>query len=131
MFLRQACRDSLCLRLCNIRSPSCSPPMCGVAWRMVLKCSQQRGGTVVGLGAVVDSMPEGMFYKFTCTLSWGGVVRPMSTACLSGDRSCGIAKYFDGLPPMAGDGWDKAAWAAAGLPAAGEMLLQLHVHSVE
>jgi hypothetical protein len=37
---------------------------------------------------------------------------------------------YHGLPPMGGDGWDEAAWVAAGLPASGEMLLQLHVHSV-
>jgi hypothetical protein len=40
-------------------------------------------------------------------------------------------KYFSQLPPMAGDGWDKATWAAAGVPSSGEMLLQLHVHSVQ
>jgi hypothetical protein len=52
------------------------------------------------------------------------LVGPYSTlsACL--DRTAG-------LPLMAGDGWDEAAWAAAGLPASGDLLLQLHVHSIE
>jgi hypothetical protein len=43
----------------------------------------------------------------------------------------GYSNYFD-LQPMPEAGWDDAAWASAaeGMPTAGEMLLQLHVHSV-
>jgi hypothetical protein len=32
---------------------------------------------------------------------------------------------------MAGGGWDDAVWAAAGLPTAGNMLLELCMHSVQ
>jgi hypothetical protein len=59
-------------------------------------------------------------------------VSHLTTPCIEGNGSFfGYTEFFDALPPMAGDGWDEAAWAAAGLPTTGEMLLQLHMHIVQ
>jgi hypothetical protein len=57
--------------------------------------------------------------------------RTSSSQCIDSAQSWGYGNYFS-LQPMSGDGWDEAAWAAAadGMPTTGEMLLQLHMHSV-
>jgi hypothetical protein len=131
--LNQACMDSFKKQeLVTIDSPG-SAPMGGVAWRMSIHCRQEDGGTIVGLYLVpIDGdLPAGSFYKLKYTFMWQGVEYNDSTSCLNSWSAWRYEHFFD-LQPMAGDGWDEAAWAAAadGMPSTGEMLLQLHVHSV-
>uniref|UniRef100_A0A383VP16 Uncharacterized protein n=1 Tax=Tetradesmus obliquus TaxID=3088 RepID=A0A383VP16_TETOB len=128
--LQQACRDSTAQQKnVEILSPR-SALLGGVAWQMMVKCQQQEGGAVVGLfaGPVWTEVPAGIHHKFTCDVSWQGLQRTMSSPCIK-RQFWGYPNYFQ-LQPMAGGGWDAAAWAAAGLPAAGEMLLELCMRSV-
>uniref|UniRef100_A0A383VZ76 BACK domain-containing protein n=1 Tax=Tetradesmus obliquus TaxID=3088 RepID=A0A383VZ76_TETOB len=127
--LQQACRDSFAQQqVVHIYSPD-SPPLGAVAWRMLVECEQQEGGTVVGLFVGPVEVPAGIYYKFETTLSWQDSKHTFSSPCLNSDGH-GYNDFFD-MKPMAGDGWDAAAWAAAGLPTAGEMLLEVFVHSVQ
>uniref|UniRef100_A0A383VM69 BACK domain-containing protein n=1 Tax=Tetradesmus obliquus TaxID=3088 RepID=A0A383VM69_TETOB len=127
----QACRFSFAQQeaVC-INSPS-SAPLGGVGWKMKVWCEQQDGGTVVGLfaGPVKLEVPAGIPYKFECDVEWQGRKRTLRSACMFTGRVWGNSNYVE-LQPMAGDGWDAAAWAAEGLPASGEMLLELRMHSV-
>jgi hypothetical protein len=130
--LKQACRDSFSKRqMMSIDSPCNTPPMCGLAWGLSLHCKQREGGTVVGPFAGARDMPHGMYYQYSYTVSWGGKTRSIAGQCIAAGTMRGFRNYFPELAPMAGDGWDEAAWAAAGLPTSGEMLLQLHVHSAK
>jgi hypothetical protein len=128
--LRRACRNS-CeqQKIVSLRSDH-SAPLGGVGWYMQVECRQQDGGTVVGLfaGPFKFDMPQGGCYKSSFDIVWRDT-KHMTTPCLMCGETWGKLNYL-GLSPMGGDGWDEAAWVAAGLPASGEMLLQLHVHSV-
>jgi hypothetical protein len=130
--LEEACRESYAGRdAVQLISPS-SAPLGGVAWRMKAVCGQRGRGTLIGLfvGPVRVEVPASIFYKFTYSVSWQGVQHTSSSSCVSNSQSWGYPNFFQ-LQPMTKGGWDAAAWAAAGLPAGGEMLLQLHVRSVE
>jgi hypothetical protein len=133
--LKQACEDSFAKQEdVYIDSPQGSPPMGGVAWCMHIKCQQIEGGTVVELFAepIPGDLPSGRYYRFMCTFTSQGVHSATAISpCLNSTRSWGFPNYFR-LQPMSGSGWDEAAWAAAaaGMPTTGEMLLQLHMHSV-
>jgi hypothetical protein len=130
--LKHICRDRFSKgQNQHIDSPCISPPLGGLAWLPRLWFKQQNGGTVIGLSAGPKDMPDGMFYHLDCTVSWGGNTRSLKVACVKAGAKRGYTRYFPKLPPMAGDGWDEAAWAAAGLPTSGEMLLELHVHSAQ
>lgn len=61
-------------------------------------------------------------------LAWVDGEVTFSSPCNKQQQGCEL--FFD-LEPTAGDGWDAEVCAAAGLPTAGVMLLELHVHSVE
>jgi hypothetical protein len=131
--LKQACEESFATKKdVFIDSPG-TPLMGGMAWCVRICCQQQEGGTVVGLfvGPVPGALPAGSYYKVKCTFKWQGVQRTLSSPCMNSTLVLGNPKYFQ-LQPMSGTGWDAAAWAAAaaGMPTTGEMLLQLHVHSV-
>jgi hypothetical protein len=98
-----------------------------LAWQLRVKCSQVECGTVVGIYVLPHFRTYDVFYKCKCTLCWCGVkCRTRGTPTAS---YWGYPNYFS-LQPMAAGGWDDAAWAAKGLPTSGEMLLQLHMHSV-
>jgi hypothetical protein len=131
--LKRACRDSSAQQnVVSITSPS-SAPLGAVGWRLMVQCTQDNGGTVVGAyaGPVASDMPASMYFKFECSISWGSVKRTLSSCDTSRLPNKGYRSFFRKLRPMAGDGWDDAVWAAAGLPAAGDMLLELCVHSVD
>jgi hypothetical protein len=130
--LRQACRDSYSTgQLVSIDSPCSTPPLCGLACVLSFKCKQRNGGTIVGLFTEPKNMPRGVFYKYECTVSWGSGGWSAAASCVESGSLRGHSANLLPLAPMAGDGWDEAAWAAAGLPTSGEMLLQLHLHSVQ
>jgi hypothetical protein len=131
--LRQACRKSCRLQQhvwldSRWGSSSCCSsraPFGGISWHMCVGCHQVDGGKVVGLYAgpdVVDSVPAGMYCRVKATASWQGAKMEMDF--IHNRSDCGDSNYPD-LEPMAGDGWDDAVWAAAGLPTSGDMLLQL------
>jgi hypothetical protein len=137
--LKQACKESFAeqdMVFINsmTSSSACSPPMGGVAWSMSIRCRQCEGGTEVGLYVrpVAGELPAGSYYKFNCTVEWQGVQATESSSCVKSPQVWGYSNYFELQPMSAAGGWDEAAWAAAadGMPTTGEMLLQLHMHSV-
>jgi hypothetical protein len=133
--LKQACRDSFAQQdTVHISSPR-SAPLGAVAWQLKVKCKQRGGGTTIGLceGPEPSDVPGSIYYKFDSTVSWLGDKHICMRILVSPPvkrHSCGYSNYFK-LQPMGGDGWDDAVWAAAGLPTAGDTLLELCVHSVE
>uniref|UniRef100_A0A383WH17 BACK domain-containing protein n=1 Tax=Tetradesmus obliquus TaxID=3088 RepID=A0A383WH17_TETOB len=138
--MRQACRDSFAQQdTVDIICPESSAPIGGLDWQLYVQCVQQGGGTVVGLyaGPSPGQLSRYMWYKCRFTVTWGGE-QPLlcsrwsgssNAAPTPGSRSRGFDKLFE-LDPMTVGGWDEAAWAAARLPTSGDMLLQLHIHSV-
>jgi hypothetical protein len=131
--LKQACRDSFSKDgVVTFDLPCNTPPLGGLAWELSVHCKQRDGGTIVGLFAGPLDLPDGVFYKFDFTMSWNGKSQSCASPCIEGGGGqWGYDRYFSQLAPMAGDGWDEEAWAAAGLPTSGKMLLQLHVHNVQ
>jgi hypothetical protein len=132
--LKAACRASFAQQTrIVLNSPTHSPVISGTVWRLHVTCQQQRGGTVVGLFASTDSFSSGIYFKGSFDYHVQDRTRIVRGICYpSAVLFCGEGcnNYF-GLQPMAAGGWDETVWAAAGLPTSGEMLLQLHVHSME
>jgi hypothetical protein len=85
-------------------------------------------GTVVGLFAQPFSAPTGMFRMYKCTFVANSTTSTVT--CSVTLTSYGYSDFFELGPMSAGGGWDKAAWAAKGLPTSGELELTLHMHSV-
>jgi hypothetical protein len=129
--LRQACRKGFEQQETVSLHSADSPPLGGVGWYMHVACSQQDGCTDVGLfaGPSAYDMPPGSFHKSKFDMVCHDT-KCLNSPCMVRGEVWGGDSYL-GMSPMAGDGWDDAAWVAAGLPASGEMLLQLHVHSVQ
>jgi hypothetical protein len=113
----------------SMLSENSSAPIGGMAWRPRFELlNDLEGGVLLGLFAGPVDVPANMFYKFSYNLTCQGVARNGTSGFTKDSRSCGWANFFD-LGPMAG-GWDEAAWAAKGLPATGEVMVQLVVCSV-
>uniref|UniRef100_A0A383VVS3 BACK domain-containing protein n=1 Tax=Tetradesmus obliquus TaxID=3088 RepID=A0A383VVS3_TETOB len=135
--LRQACRDSFAqkkpkLVICDVGS---NLPVYGLQWTMASSCILTAcGAVVVNLMAAALGVPPGMFAKNSYTMTCGELmVCDKSRELMGPDHHtvCGNLSNTAGLQPLTGDAWDEAAWAAAGLPTSGELLLRLQVHSVE
>jgi hypothetical protein len=130
--LKQACRESLEKEDKVWLYSRNSPPFGGVAWQMKVLCDmQEHDGAVsisLNVGPARRELPAGIYYKVTCTLSWQDAQRSWNSPCLSARRGQIFGSRFVDLQPM--DGWDEA-WEVSGLPEAGEVLLKMHVHSVE
>jgi hypothetical protein len=127
--LKQACRDSFVQRgAVKIHSPESTPPMGGQAWELLVQCAQEDGGTVVGLYAG-PQLSDFLWWKCKYTALCNGVTVFSDRGITPKIYSRGVTSIC-GLAPMAAGGWDDAVWAAAGLPTAGEILLELHVYSV-
>jgi hypothetical protein len=129
--LKQTCRDSFEKQESKWLYSHNSPPYGGVAWRMQIECGFRDGGVnaVLDVGPVPGEVPAGIYFKFRATFSWNGVQRLFRSPCLSARGEVFWDDLFE-VPPMAG-GWDEAAWEAAGLPAAGQTVLKLHLYSLE
>jgi hypothetical protein len=130
--LKQACRDSFAQQKDVSVHSTGVVILGGLAWRMTVVCEQAGGGSRVGLylGPAGAEMPAGMYYRVKYTVSWPGAQKTISSQAIAWRSMRGNSNIFK-LQPMAGDGWDDAVWAAAGLPTSGEMLLELCMHSVE
>jgi hypothetical protein len=134
--LKAACRQSFAQQeTVDTLSPDATPPMGGRPWRMLLQCSATPGGIELTLYVGPSNLPECVFVKsYSYTITCCGEAYPRTVACAGGQRGSYNGYTGDSIcfpeEPMAG-GWDDAAWAAAGLPASGDLLLQLHMRSVE
>jgi hypothetical protein len=134
--LKAACRASFAQQeTVDVPSPEASPPMGGRSWGMLVQCSPAEGGTELTLFVGPDHVPDFVFVKsYVHTTTCCGKAYTSRIACAGGQRS--PYNCYADVPtcfpeePMTG-GWDEAAWAAAGLPASGDLELQLHMHSVE
>uniref|UniRef100_A0A383WPM3 Uncharacterized protein n=1 Tax=Tetradesmus obliquus TaxID=3088 RepID=A0A383WPM3_TETOB len=125
--LQQACRGSFAQqRAVFLHSPN-SPPFGGVAWRMMLECYQRDGVTVIGLRVAPVGLPAIAPVQFKFSVAWLGSKATIRSPESAPQHAC---ELDFGLQPMAGDGWDAKAWAAARLPTTGETLLELWMHSV-
>jgi hypothetical protein len=134
--LKAACRASFAQQEgLDLLCPDLSPPMGGRAWRMLVQCNASPEGTRPVCFVGPHLLPECVFVKsYSYTVTCCGVAYSRTERRAGGQR--GIYNGYTGASmcfpaePLAG-GWDDAAWAAAGLPASGDLLLQLHMHSVE
>uniref|UniRef100_A0A383VJQ4 BACK domain-containing protein n=1 Tax=Tetradesmus obliquus TaxID=3088 RepID=A0A383VJQ4_TETOB len=134
--LAAACRESFAgNKQVRLTSPASTPPLGGVAWRLGVRCKphQPRNGAAgvrIGLLAESCEAPHDIFRAFSATFGCRGA-RSRKATCDDGSVSgCGPSNFFRVGTMSAAGGWDEAAWAAKGLPTAGELLLSLHMHSV-
>jgi hypothetical protein len=113
-----------------------SPHSCllgGISWGLELYCHHSREGTKIGLYARARSLPSGSLCRCTYHIECVGVdgvyVKGTKLFHNERDRSAWGRPDFFKLGPMAG-AFDEAAWAAKGLPASGNIVLQLTVADV-
>jgi hypothetical protein len=111
-----------------LQSTTMSPPMAGLAFGLDVACAWQdfRGSAGVMVGVFVRA--EFMYQPcinllFTVTAPGMGFTRTLRSLV---SNVWGWYNLFLAAP-MGGDGWDEAAWAAAGLPLEGHIELQLTV----
>jgi hypothetical protein len=101
-------------------------PVSGLAFGLVLKAfaEPEPSGTSVGVYVDAKCMARPCInLRFQVAAVNTGCTRTLTKML---GKSYGWSNYFN-LPPMGGDGWDEAAWAAKGLPVAGHLELQLTV----
>jgi hypothetical protein len=92
------------------------------------KWDAQAGGVMLGLYVYAVDVPRGTMISFNGAVSAGGRLGVLMSQAIQSGLSRGLSDFF-GLGAMA-EGWGTAAWAAKGLPATGNLCLQLHVTSV-
>jgi hypothetical protein len=137
--LAQACRDSVVKQQGMTLEGPDSPPIGGVAWRMRIVC-EPKGAEQSCIGGYGDIVaPDGIFYAAHVTLScrqgeYGGtgggrVQHELKTPLLRSVIGYGDDDFF-GLGAMGCGGWDDEGWAGRGLPASGDLELEMVVHSV-
>lgn len=114
-----------------LQSPTCTPPLGGVTWRLRLQWEwdAEQKGTCVGIYAVPTNLPAGFACSVAFTLSHD--TRTYSTGdsldWFDGGGAIGWGDFFN-LGWM--QSWDDAAWAEKGLPVDGELKMKLVVHAV-
>jgi hypothetical protein len=114
-------------------SGSNAPVSCW-AWGAAASCELLDSGIKVQLHMKPHGVPKGIYFRCSYTTVVGEVALPQVHRQLLGSSQHVISISLTsavGLPWMKGDGWDEAAWAAAGLPTTGDLLLRLRVHSVQ
>lgn len=126
--LQKACRESFAEQKAVFLDSPNSPPFGGVAWQMSVECYQRDGGTVMGVDVAPVGLPPEAWMKFKFSITWLGVSQQLTACspCIAPGHPCGVSLH---IQPMAG-GWDEQFWADAGIPAEGETVLELRVHSV-
>jgi hypothetical protein len=104
-------------------------PVCGQAFGLFVQ-AQLKGnpsGTCVGVFIKTDYLPGPCVNLNLAVAAVGTSIKKTMTSMLS--AAIGWPSFFD-VPPMGGDGWDEAAWAAKGLPVEGHIELQLTVEQL-
>eukprot|EP00775_Hariotina_reticulata_P012385 gene12385-12519_t len=140
--LKAACRECASNEMqFDLHSPGVTPPMAGMAWQLLVECKwvdgqgdDVSGGVQVGLYATAAYYPRGevdAYYSYKYHIKQRGWA-PITLTATATTLSCGYG-YADGwgVGVMTGeDGWDESAWVSKGLPAEGELELQLVVEWV-
>jgi len=135
--LRQAAQDSARQqKTVQLSCPAAPPPLGGIAWGLLMQAGwdADKQGSLIGFYAVPWNKPVSMCLRYAIHIK----TTELPLLSLSGDSLLVSAKTAGlcwgwpdafNLGPMAG-GWDEAAWASIGLPAAGQLGLTLTVTSV-
>uniref|UniRef100_A0A383WHZ2 Uncharacterized protein n=1 Tax=Tetradesmus obliquus TaxID=3088 RepID=A0A383WHZ2_TETOB len=126
--LAQACRDSFVKqKRVEIVSPE-SPPLGGLAWELTVFAEPKDSGTTVNLYAGPKGMPRWTYYSMDASVGWEGYEGAFAPACAPWNGVRGRERFMKWASKTSG--LDDAAWAAAGMPTSGEMLLWLHLRSI-
>lgn len=119
----------------DLYSPTASPPLGGIRWKMLLDADWKAltglpgsSGVRIDLSAMPKGLPGDVFCKCSYQLGWNAGAlsksQPVDHIRVEGCTGPMCSDFF-GVGVMSG-GWDEAAWAAAGLPD-GQLTLQLKV----
>lgn len=115
-----------------LSSPILSSPMGGIVWSMLLHCEYRadEGGSLITVFAEATNACVDTYLRFSFALSVEGSSLSCSGASktLTDRKGWGWPDFFE-VGTMSG-GWDDAAWAANGLPAAGPLTLKLRITGV-
>jgi hypothetical protein len=126
--IKTACRAAATTgqNITHLKSSPITAPVSGLAFGLVLQVAACRDTAGACVGVYVDAkcLPRpciNLSFKVTAVNTRHSCsIRRMIS------KSFGWPNFF-GVGPMGGDGWDEAAWAAAGLPLEGHLELQLTV----
>jgi hypothetical protein len=129
--LRSAAQRS-CIEkeLVRVECPGVSAPLGGMTWTMLVEAEwgADQQATRLGLFCIPGNAPMNSWCRFKARFEVQGVPElSYSISCshaVSGPAGFGWHDYFVGY---VSGGWDEAAWAAAGLPAEGELRVTLTV----
>jgi hypothetical protein len=139
--IRQAAQTSASQEKTTILKSPTSCLLGGISWGLELYCHHSKEGedgslvcTEIGLYARAKSLPSGSLCRCTYTVECVGVDEVMVCKGSNlfhsvGNESAWGRNDFFKLGPMAG-GFDEVAWAAKGLPASGNIVLQLTVADI-
>lgn len=139
--LREACIQAHTAREPTTRKPAAqTPPLKGVRWDLEVCCELTDDASVtVCLQTSPANIPKGVYYQYRFSLSGRAVgsLNPTWAIDMDATLSCPISSFelqpthsFFNIGPTAG-GWDAVAWANAGLPTDGKLLLKLRVLEVD
>jgi hypothetical protein len=112
----------------TLKSPETTPPIGGLVYgiQVIVDWVPEANGCEVSVYAAPRNAPAGTFHRFRFSLTVAGNVfgPAWSPVMLCGGTGWPITQGA-----MAG-GWDAAAWAQAGLPTSGELVMKLQVIKV-
>lgn len=119
-------------KLLNLDSPSTTSPIGGVVFGIQIQLAGKADaqGSKIGVFAKPKNGPADTYLGFGIELSVAGTAfdKRASVPVVFASHCWGWSDFFQ-LGAMAG-GWDAAAWAKAGLPTTGELVLKLRVTEV-
>jgi hypothetical protein len=116
----------------NLHSPSTTSPIGGIVFGILIRLDGKADaqGSKIGVFAQPKNGPADTYLGFGIELSVAGTAfdKRSSAPVRFASQCWGWSDFFQ-LGAMAG-GWDAAAWAKAGLPTTGELVLKLRVTEV-
>jgi hypothetical protein len=118
----------------EVKCPLVSAPLGGLTWSMWVEADwdADRKGTQIKLFCIPRNAPRDVYYRYMFRIDVEGAPQlSQSVSCsrvLQANEGAGARNVF-GAGPMS-KGWDAEAWAAAGLPAQGELRVTLTVTAV-
>lgn len=116
--LKEACIKAAATSQTVEHSPHVSPPMRGVAYKVVATASNTDSGVQVGLYLAPYGLPAGMCCAYCAEITAGNKTRKFNHTTVCGAPWLGWAKFWTVSMP---GGWDEATWTRRGLPAVGEL----------
>jgi len=114
-----------------LKSPTVSPPLGGIEWGLQVTAAWDAGnkGSKIGIYAAPQNLPAGMCLKYAFSIKAAGLSNSGHAPLAEAQMTVWGWEDMFKLGPLP-SGWDEAAWASKGLPAAGQLDLTLTVTSV-